>query len=158
MTRSDRDPYDVLGISRQASAREVSRAYRRAARATHPDTHPEDPSAAEQFRDLAAAYEILGDPDRRAAHDRGAARVVHVVVRRRSANDVRSVRLGPYRPAASQSHPGHASMRVEAWPPLRSPLFDVNAAGWGFGSPRHVEDELLQLAADMLGRLRMGRF
>jgi len=49
-------------------------------------------------------------------------------------------------------------MRVEAWPPLRSPRFDVNAAGWGFGSPTHVEDELLQLAADMLGRLRMGRF
>ncbi len=157
MTHPDRDPYHVLGISRQASAREVSRAYRRAAQATHPDNHPDDPSAAEQFRDLAAAYEILGNPDRRAAHDRGA-RVVHVVVRRGSPPDPPSVRLGPYRPAADQSNPGHASMRVEAWPRLRSPHFDVNPASWGLGSPTHVEDSLLHLAAEMLRRLRMGRF
>jgi len=136
MTRPDRDPYHVLGISREASAREVSRAYRRAARATHPDSHPDDPSAAEQFRDLAAAYEILGDPDRRAACDRRARRV-HVVLTRGSPNDRPPVRLGPHRP---------------------STRFGVNAAGWGLGSPTHVEDVLLHLAADMLRRLRMGRF
>jgi curved DNA-binding protein CbpA len=157
MTRPDRDPYDVLGISPQASASEVSRAYRRAARATHPDNHPDDPSAAEQFRDLAAAYEILGSPDRRAAHDRGA-RVVHVVVRRGSPTYTPPVRLGPYRPAADPAHPGHASKRVEAWPRLRSPVFDANGAGWRPGSPTYVDDPLLNMAAEMLRRLRMGRF
>jgi curved DNA-binding protein CbpA len=111
----------------------------------------------EQFRDLAAAYEILGDPHRRAAYDRDA-RLVHVVLRRGSPNDQPPVRLGPDRPADSQSHPGYASTRVEAWPPPRSPRFGVNAAGWSLGSPTHIEDELLQQAADMLRRLRMGRF
>lgn len=153
MTSPDRDPYDVLGIPRHASAREVSSAYRRAARATHPDRHPDDPLAAEQFRDLVAAYEILGDPDRRAAHDRGA-RSVHVVLRRGAPTGQQPIRLGQSRPAAH----GHASMRVEVWPPRGFPRFDVNAAGWGLGSPTHVEDELLQLAADTLRRLHVGRF
>jgi curved DNA-binding protein CbpA len=153
MTRPDHDPYDVLGISRRASARDVSRAYRRGARATHPDRHPDDPSAAEQFRDLAAAYEILGDPDRRAAYDRGG-RAVHVVVRRRTPHDQPPVRLGQFPPAATT--------RVEASPPRQtppaSPRLDVSAAGWGFVSPTHVEDELLQLAADVLRRLHPRRF
>jgi curved DNA-binding protein CbpA len=52
------DPYIVLGVSRQASPSEIARAYRRAARATHPDSRPDDPSAAERFRNVSAAYEI----------------------------------------------------------------------------------------------------
>jgi len=64
------DVYAVLGLGRQASAAEVSRAYRRAARATHPDSRPRDPSASERFQAVSAAYEILRDPRRRAAYDR----------------------------------------------------------------------------------------
>ena len=138
MTRPDRDPYDVLGVSRQASAREISRAYRRAARATHPDSQPDDPSAAERFRDLTAAYEILGDPERRAAYDR-ANRTVRIVVRRRAPYDPPPVRLGRRRPSTSQSDFGFGFTR------------------FGSGrSPTRGEDELFELAADMLRRLRRG--
>lgn len=155
MTRPDRDPYDVLGVSRQASAREISRAYRRAARTSHPDSRPADPSAAERFRDLAAAYEILGDPDRRAVYDR-ADQGVRVVVTRRTAHGPPPVRLGPRRSAAGEADVGFGSMLFGAGPPRRSGRLDVDAGGSRFESPTHAEDELFQLAAELLRRLRSG--
>lgn len=66
-----RDPYDVLGVSRSASADEVKRAYRRLAKALHPDRNAGDPGAKDRFSELNAAYEILGDADRKAQFDRG---------------------------------------------------------------------------------------
>jgi curved DNA-binding protein CbpA len=63
------DYYALLGVGRGASAAEVDRAYRRAARATHPDIHPDDASATERFRDVTSAYETLSDPERRASYD-----------------------------------------------------------------------------------------
>jgi curved DNA-binding protein CbpA len=70
MGRQDGDFYAVLGIERDATDSEIARAYRRAARATHPDTHPHEPAAAERFRTIAIAYETLGNPHHRAAYDR----------------------------------------------------------------------------------------
>lgn len=70
MSRDERDPYSVLGLGHEASAAEISRAYRRAARETHPDRHPGDPTAAERFNAVSDAYETLRDPNRRAAYDR----------------------------------------------------------------------------------------
>lgn len=67
--RHPHDPYEVLGIKQDASSVEISRAYRRLARKLHPDSRPADSDAADQFRGAAAAYELLSDPDRRAAHD-----------------------------------------------------------------------------------------
>lgn len=69
---SPRDPYEVLGIRFDASSAEISRAYRRIARDLHPDSCPAAPDAADQFRAATAAYELLSDPDRRAAHGPGA--------------------------------------------------------------------------------------
>jgi curved DNA-binding protein CbpA len=63
------DYYALLGIDRSASGDEIGRAYRRAARATHPDTHPDEPSAGERFTAIAVAYETLSDPARRASYD-----------------------------------------------------------------------------------------
>ena len=56
------DYYAVLGVGRSASAADLDRAYRRAARATHPDVHPDDTSAAERFHAVTIAYETLSDP------------------------------------------------------------------------------------------------
>ena len=70
MPTDDRDPYSLLGVDRRASPADISRAYRRAARTTHPDTSPGDRLAAERFRALTTAYETLSDPGRRAAYDR----------------------------------------------------------------------------------------
>ena len=69
--RNPGDPYSVLGVSADASQRDIARAYRRAVQHAHPDTHPHDRAAAARFRALTDAYELLGDPDRRADYDRG---------------------------------------------------------------------------------------
>lgn len=68
MRREQTDPYVVLGVPRQASASEIARAYRRAARATHPDSGAG--RSGEGFRAVSDAYETLRDPRRRAAYDR----------------------------------------------------------------------------------------
>lgn len=70
MTREHRDPYVVLGVGRQASPAEIAHAYRRAARATHPDSASAGAGSAEGFRDVSDAYETLRDPARRASYDR----------------------------------------------------------------------------------------
>jgi molecular chaperone DnaJ len=65
-----RDYYDVLGVSRDAGAAEVKKAFRKEARACHPDVNPEDPECEARFKELAEAYEVLSDADSRAAYDR----------------------------------------------------------------------------------------
>jgi DnaJ-class molecular chaperone len=66
-----RDPYQVLGVDRKASAAEVKSAFRRLAKKLHPDANKTDPKAAARFAELNAAYEILGEDDKRKAFDRG---------------------------------------------------------------------------------------
>jgi molecular chaperone DnaJ len=65
-----RDPYDVLGVSRQADDGQVKKAFRQLARELHPDVNTDDPDAEEKFKEAAEAYEILSDPERRATYDR----------------------------------------------------------------------------------------
>src|SRR6202167_3886796 len=66
-----RDPYEVLGVDRKASAADVKSAYRRLAKKLHPDANKNDPKAASRFSELNAAHEIIGDQDKRKAFDRG---------------------------------------------------------------------------------------
>ena len=68
------DLYQLLGVSREASREEIALAWRRRARAEHPDARPADAAAPGRFRALAAAWQVLGDPVRRAAYDRALAR------------------------------------------------------------------------------------
>jgi DnaJ-class molecular chaperone len=64
------DYYEVLGVGRDASEREVKQAFRRLARELHPDVNDHDPAAEEKFKAAAEAYEVLSDPERRATYDR----------------------------------------------------------------------------------------
>jgi molecular chaperone DnaJ len=63
--------YEALGVRRAASAAEIRRAWQRLSRALHPALNPGDPLAADRYREAAAAFEVLSDPQRRAAYDRG---------------------------------------------------------------------------------------
>ena len=65
------DLYERLGVRRAAGGAEIRRAWQRLSRALHPAVNPGDPVAAERYRDAARAFEILADPQRRAAYDRG---------------------------------------------------------------------------------------
>jgi molecular chaperone DnaJ len=66
-----RDYYEILGVGRDATGEEIKKAFRRVARATHPDANPGDQAANTAFREAAEAYEVLSDPDRRRRYDRG---------------------------------------------------------------------------------------
>ena len=66
-----RDPYEVLGVSKGASEADIKSAYRKLAKKHHPDANKHDPKAATRFAELNAAYEIVGDDEKRKAFDRG---------------------------------------------------------------------------------------
>ncbi len=65
-----RDPYQVLGVAREADEQEIKKTFRRLARELHPDVNRHDPEAEEKFKEAAEAYEILSDAERRATYDR----------------------------------------------------------------------------------------
>src|SRR3954469_1060346 len=66
-----RDPYQILGVSKGATEAEIKSAFRKLAKKLHPDANKHDPKAASRFAELNAAYEIVGDDDKRKAFDRG---------------------------------------------------------------------------------------
>jgi len=66
-----RDPYDVLGVAKDASQKDIKSAFRKLAKKYHPDQNPDDPKAKERFAAANQAYEILGDDAKRKAFDRG---------------------------------------------------------------------------------------
>ncbi|WP_337188802.1 DnaJ C-terminal domain-containing protein [Phenylobacterium sp.] len=66
-----RDPYQELGVGRTASADEIRKAFRKLAKANHPDTNPDDKAAEERFKKVSAAFDIVGDAEKRKKFDRG---------------------------------------------------------------------------------------
>ncbi|XP_028447417.1 dnaJ homolog subfamily B member 11 isoform X2 [Perca flavescens] len=64
-----RDFYQILGVSKSASIRDIKKAYRKLALQLHPDRNPDDPKAQDKFADLGAAYEVLSDEEKRKQYD-----------------------------------------------------------------------------------------
>jgi molecular chaperone DnaJ len=67
---SKRDYYEVLGVDRDATPEAIKKAYRKLARQYHPDVNKDDPTAAEKFKEVTEAYEVLSDSEKRARYDR----------------------------------------------------------------------------------------
>jgi DnaJ-class molecular chaperone len=65
------DPYEALGVGKNASQDDIQKAYRKLAKKHHPDLNPGNKQAEEKFKDIGTAYDILGDPEKRARFDRG---------------------------------------------------------------------------------------
>jgi len=66
-----RDPYEVLGVAKTASEDDIKKAYRKLVKQLHPDLHPGDKQAADRFKEVASAYDILGDAAKRQKFDKG---------------------------------------------------------------------------------------
>ena len=65
------DPYTTLGVKKDATQGEIQKAYRRLAKALHPDLNPGNKTAEDKFKEVSAAHDVLSDPDKRARFDRG---------------------------------------------------------------------------------------
>ena len=69
--RTYKDYYNILGVPKEASLKEIKEAYRKLARKYHPDTKPDDKEAEEKFKEISEAYEVLSDPKKRQQYDQG---------------------------------------------------------------------------------------
>ena len=130
------DPYQLLGVARQATPAEITQAWRRRARAEHPDARPRDVGAPARFRALAEAYEVLSDPVRRAAYDQearatapearsAAGSAVRVTVLSRSGPPAPSPASAPARGAPLRAGPVY--VKPPDSPPARGPARDERA-------------------------------
>ena len=91
----EKDYYKILGVPQKASPKDVTKAYRKLARQLHPDANPDDVSAEDRFKEVSAAYDVLGDSDKRNAYD-----------------EVR--RLGPTAPGGFGAGPGGFNVRFDS--------------------------------------------
>ena len=66
-----KDPYETLGIPRTAAPEDIRKAYRRLAKKLHPDLNPGNKESEERFKEVAGAYDLLSDPDKRQRFDSG---------------------------------------------------------------------------------------
>jgi curved DNA-binding protein CbpA len=145
--RPQSDPYEVLGIPRDASGADASRAYRKLARDLHPDSRPTSADAADRLRAVMAAHELLSDPARRAAYDRQA-------THRPAAPPRDAARGAALSGAATQPHPlGPAAVCPGTFPSRPGPALQPGPVR--IEPPPHPRQETRSDAAMALAELRL---
>ena len=138
-----RDPYEVLGVAKGADAAAIKSAFRKQAKKLHPDANRQDPKAASKFAELNAAYEILGDEDKRKAFDRG------------EIDAEGKPRFQGF--AGAGAHPAAAATGLKTLPGARDGFQRRGGGGArGFGGGGGFEDILKDVFGSMGGR-RGGR-
>jgi molecular chaperone DnaJ len=128
----DKDYYQVLGVSSTATDKEITRAYRKLAKQLHPDANPDDPKAENRFKDVSAAYDVLGDSTKRKEYDE---------VRR--LGPVGGAFGGPGGPGAGNGAGFTSGFRVDDLGDLLGGLFGRSRPGRGAGGrvgPQRGED------------------
>jgi curved DNA-binding protein CbpA len=130
------DLYQLLGVSREASRDEITQAWRRRARAEHPDAQPADADAPDRFRALAQAWRVLGDPRRRAAYDRALAR------ERQPATPVTAAGANVKVRWLTRRGDGRSPVRVPG-PPLRAGPVQVEGPGLKSSTGGRNEEDLM---------------
>jgi DnaJ-class molecular chaperone len=123
------DPYAALGVSKSASADDIRKAYRKLAKELHPDVRPNDQAAAERFKRVTAAFNLLSDPDRRAKFDRGD---IDADGNERSAYGAGAGYSGFGGFSGNRARPG----RNESFEDLFDGLFSRGGGRQGFGAQR----------------------
>ena len=144
-----RDLYEILGVGRDASTEDIRTAYRRLAREFHPDVN-DDPEAEQRFKEVAGAYEILSDADKRARYDAyGHGGPMEAAVRRHH-RPVRGVlRDRDVRPAPRRSPDAGRSPARTCSPISRSRFKEA-----AFGARREVEIGRMQTCDRLHGQRR----
>ncbi len=154
-----RDPYTVLGLSPSASDSEIRASFRRLAKEHHPDRNPGDRRAEEKFKEVSAAFDILGDPERRRRFDRGEI----------DADGRERGRAGGFRPGAGRDGPFGASEGPGDFSDLSDLFADLfgarsreaaggRGAGGGFrGAPIRGRDLRYRLEVDFIEAVRGAR-
>lgn len=132
-----RDYYNILGVARSASEKEIRQAYRRLARKCHPDVNPNDKSAEAKFKEIGEAYEVLSDAEKRAKYDRYGHNWRQIQEQEEAA------RRAGFRPEDFRTGPSGANWEWQTGP----------AAGFGSGGFSEVLEEILRGAG---GRGRAG--
>ncbi len=126
-----KDPYEILGVQKTDSANAIRAAYRKLAKKHHPDLNPGKPEAAERFKEISVAYELLSDADKRARYDRGEI-------------DASGNEVPPQRPfyrdfadaPGQQRYRGQTGFDAESLDDILAQAFGAHAAG-GHGSGGH---------------------
>ena len=170
-----RDPYEVLGVAKTATAKDIKQAYRKLAKKYHPDQNPDDPKAKERFSAANQAYEIVGDEKKRAAFDRGEidgdGKPRHPGLRRRRRRRRSLRRLPPAAggraaraPSSAAAMPATSSARFSARPLPRRPrrcrsrrLRPARGAAAGATSTSRSTSSIEEVATRRQGQRRVPR-
>ncbi len=142
-----KDPYDVLGVKRDASDSDIQKAFRRLAKKSHPDLHPGDKKAEDRFKELNGAYDILGDAAKRARFDRGEIDANGMEIRQ---NPFAGGRGRSYQGGGPGNPGGAENFAFDDLGDLFGGIFRGGRGGFGGGGPAQGEDTRFTLDVDFI--------